>query len=121
MSKQKRNKRSTSLPQTFRYLIEIKPKLFSSFPNLSYQRRSFLFGPGEHAGFGPNRNNLFSIRQIRKRYQNVLVLFPKRYRNVCPFDFDITSKNANNFVVKFFGSFCHFWFSLLTKFRIFFH
>ncbi len=40
---------------------------------------------------GPNRNNLFSTRQIRERYQNVLVWFPKRYRNVCPFVFYITS------------------------------
>ncbi len=34
--------------------------------------------------FGPNRNNLFSIREIRERHQNVLVSFPKRYRNFCP-------------------------------------
>jgi hypothetical protein len=37
------------------------------------------------ADSGPNRNNLFSIREIREQYQNVLVLFPKQYRNVCPF------------------------------------
>ncbi len=39
---------------------------------------------------GPNRNNLFSIRQIRERYQNILVSFPTRYRKVCLFIFDIT-------------------------------
>ncbi len=42
------------------------------------------------ADSGLNRNNLFSTRQIRERYQIVLVSFPKRYRNVCPFVFDIT-------------------------------
>jgi hypothetical protein len=37
------------------------------------------------ADSGPNRNNLFSIRE------NVLVSFPKLYRNVCPLVFDITT------------------------------
>ncbi len=40
------------------------------------------------ADSGPKRNNLFSMRQIRGRYPNVLVSFPKRYQNVCPFVFD---------------------------------
>jgi hypothetical protein len=40
------------------------------------------------ADSGPKRNNLFSMRQIRGQYQNVLVSFPKRYRNICPFVFD---------------------------------
>ncbi len=48
------------------------------------------------AGSGPNRNNLFSKRQIRERYQNVLVSFPNRYLNVCPFVFDITTSNTLN-------------------------
>jgi hypothetical protein len=43
------------------------------------------------ADSGPNPNDLFSIREIRDRYQNVLVSFPKRYRNVCSLVFDITS------------------------------
>ena len=29
----------------------------------------------QESRFGPNRNDLFSIRQIRERYQNVLVSF----------------------------------------------
>ena len=33
--------------QTFRYVIGKKQKTIDSFPNLSYRRRSFLFGPGE--------------------------------------------------------------------------
>jgi hypothetical protein len=32
---------------------------------------------------GPNRNNLFSTRQICECYKNVLVSFPKQYQNVC--------------------------------------
>jgi hypothetical protein len=43
------------------------------------------------ADSGPNRNNLFSTRQIREQYQNVLVSFLKRYRTVCPFVFDCAS------------------------------
>ncbi len=39
------------------------------------------------ADSGPNRNNLFSIREIRERYKKVLVLLPKRYWNFCPFVF----------------------------------
>ncbi len=37
------------------------------------------------ADSGPNLKNLFSTRQIRERYQNVLVSLPKQFRNVCPF------------------------------------
>ncbi len=33
---------------------------------------------------GTKRNNLFSIREIREQYQNVLFSFAKRYRKVCP-------------------------------------
>ncbi len=45
MSKQYRNKRSTNVLQTFRYLIGMKPNLIS-LPNFSYRNKSFLFGPG---------------------------------------------------------------------------
>jgi hypothetical protein len=64
----------------------MKPKRLSSFPNLPHRKRPFL----GRAESGPNRNNLFSTRQIRERYQNVLVSFRKRYQNVCPPVFDIT-------------------------------
>ncbi len=71
------------------------------------ETKSFEFGPefflskeiisiwSRRADFGPNRNNLFSIRQIRERYQNVLFSFQKRYWNVFPFVFDITTPNYN--------------------------
>ncbi len=72
--------RSTNVLQTFQYLIGMKPKHLSSFLNLVHESRYWT---------GPNRNNQFSIRQIWERYQNVLV-FQKRYSNVCPFVFEIT-------------------------------
>jgi hypothetical protein len=72
MSKQWRNKRSTNVPQTFRYLIGMKPKRLSSSPNLSYRKRTFLF-LSRRADSVPNWNNLFSMRQFRERYKNVLV------------------------------------------------
>ncbi len=55
------------------------------------------------ADSGPNRNNLFSTRQIRERYQNILVSFPKQFRNVCPFVFDITSKEGYMGPLAFMG------------------
>ncbi len=47
MSKQKRNKRSTNVSQTFLQVTGMKPKRLSLFPNLPHRKRSFLFGPGE--------------------------------------------------------------------------
>jgi hypothetical protein len=82
------NSKGTNVPQTFRYLIGMKPKSLSLFLNLSYQKRSFLFGPGEQV-LDQIETICFSIRQIRGRYQIALVSVPKRYQNVCPFVFDI--------------------------------
>jgi hypothetical protein len=44
--------KGTNVPQTFHkrsdiHIIGMKPKRSSSFPNLSYRKRSFLFNPGE--------------------------------------------------------------------------
>ncbi len=77
-------KRSTNVPTSNRNETkksEFVPKCAPSKEHMSFWSR--------RADSGPNRNNLFSRRQIRGRSQNILVLFPKRYRNVCPFVFYI--------------------------------
>ncbi len=93
MSKRWRIKRSNNVPQTFRYLIGMNKKRLSSlfFPEFVLSKEILSIWP-RRADSGQNRNDLFSISEIWERYQNVLVSFPKRYRNVCPFVFDITTK-----------------------------
>jgi hypothetical protein len=83
------SKSSTNVPQTFRYLIGMKQKTIEFFPEYVLSKDILSIWP-RRADSGPNRNNLYSIREIRERYQNVSVSFPKLYRNVCPFVFDIT-------------------------------
>jgi hypothetical protein len=60
-----------------------------SFPNPPHRKRSCLFVPGEQ--ILDQIETICSLRQTRERYQNVFNLFPKRYWNVCPFVFDITT------------------------------
>ncbi len=52
--------------------------------------------------------SVFFNKSNRERYPNVLVSFPERYRNVCPFVFDITcQKSANYFEHLCFYAFCN--------------
>ncbi len=82
------HKRSTNVPMSYRN--ETKKRL-SSFPNVSYRRRSFLFGPGEQI--------LDTIDQSFLNKRN-LATIPKRFgflsktRNVCHFVFDIISRRS---------------------------
>jgi hypothetical protein len=81
-------KRFTNVPTTNRYETKTSEVIPESAPNKIISIWS------RRADSGLNRSNLFSTRQIRERYQNVLDSFPKRYRNVCPFVFDITSTHS---------------------------
>jgi hypothetical protein len=63
----------------------MRPKRLSLFPNLPHRNSTSLFNSGQ------NQNSLFSTRQIRERFPNLLVSFSKRYRNVSPFVFDLTT------------------------------
>jgi hypothetical protein len=85
MLKQSRNKRSTNVPTSNR-----NETIPSEFVPESAPSKQIISIRSRRTDFGPNRNNLLSKRQIQERYQNILVSFPKQYRNVCPFVFDIT-------------------------------
>jgi hypothetical protein len=83
------HKRSTNVPTSNRNetkTSEFAPESAPSIEHISIWSR--------RADSGPNQNNLFTTRQIQKQYQNVLVSFPKRYRNLCPFVFDNTSQDV---------------------------
>jgi hypothetical protein len=80
------HKRSTNVPTSNRN----EPKTSEFVPESSPSKEIISIWSGR-ADSGLNQNNLLSTRQIRERYQTVLVSFPKRYRNVCPFVFDITT------------------------------
>ncbi len=87
-----KDKRSTNIPQMFRYLKGMKPKLLSSFPNLSYWKISYLFGPEEQI--------LDQIERICFKKTNSGTLpkrfgfVPKRYPNVCPFPSNYYEENT---------------------------
>ncbi len=85
VKKQTFHKHSTNVPTSNRNETKkFAPKSAPSKEHISIWSR--------RADSRPNQNNLFSTRQIRERYQNVLDSFPKRYRNVCLFVFDITTR-----------------------------
>ncbi len=67
----------------------MKQKTIEFFPVFALSKEILSIGP-KKADSEQNLNNLFSRREIWERYQNVLVSFPKLYRNVCPFVFDTT-------------------------------
>jgi hypothetical protein len=89
MSKQQRK----NVPQTFRQEGNQNVWVFITESAPSKEIMSIW---SRRTDSGPNRNTLFSTRQIRERYQNVLVSFPKLYRNVCPFVFDIQCRCCNS-------------------------
>ena len=78
--------------ETFRHLTGNETKT-SEFVLKSGPSKEHISIYSRRADSGPNKNNLFSTRQIRERFQNVLVSFSKRYRNVSPSVFDITSSD----------------------------
>ncbi len=100
MSKQYRNKLSTYIPisnQNETNSLEFVSEFVLLKEMISVWSR--------RAESGPNRNNLFSIRQIW--YQYVLVSFPEWYRNVCPFVFYITSCNTCHYCTTFLQNWIH--------------
>jgi hypothetical protein len=83
------HKRSTNVPTANRNetkTSEFVPESAPSKEHISIWSR--------RADSGPNRNNLFSTRQIQEHYQIVLVSFPKPYQNICPFLFDISREEG---------------------------
>jgi hypothetical protein len=91
------NFKGANVPQTFRYLIGKKQKTIELFPKFVFSKEILSIWPSR-ADSGQNRNSLFLIREIRERYQNVLVSFPKRYRNVCPFVFTSSDPCQSKFI-----------------------
>ncbi len=73
-----KKKRSTNVPQTFRHLTENETKIFE-FVFKSGPSKEHISIYSRRADSGPNQNNLFSTRQIRERFQNVLVSISKRF------------------------------------------
>lgn len=63
---------STNVPQTFQYLIRMRQKTLEFVPEFLLSK-DIISIRSRRAGSGPTRNNLFSIRKNRERYQNVLV------------------------------------------------
>ncbi len=70
----------------------MKQKTIEFFPKFALSKEILSIW-ARRADSEQNWNNLFSIREICQRYQNILVSFPKQYRNVCPFVFDITTQD----------------------------
>jgi hypothetical protein len=56
----------------------MKQKTIEFIPEFVLSKETLSIWP-RRADCGPNRNNLFAMREIRERYQNVLVSF--RFQN----------------------------------------
>ncbi len=76
------NSKRANVRQTFHNRSTKVPKRLSLFPNRPHGKSTYLFGPGEQ--IQDQIETICSTRQFREQYQNVLVSFPQRYRNVCP-------------------------------------
>ncbi len=93
-STRSQHSKGTNVPQTFHKRStnvltshRNETKTFE-FVHISAPSKKIIYRWSMRADSGPNRNNLFSTRQIREQNQNDWVSFKKGYRKAYPFVFD---------------------------------